>query len=120
MTSRIVVRAAPRPGIWSAPPAQKPAGSIASAIARKNKAPICQASRANSACVASGTTKVPSDPTAETTPSVRLRRCSDTARAAAVIPSEEAVHDRATPMNPPETSSAVTPSATAMIARPTA
>ena len=68
--------------------------------------------------MASGTRNVPSDPTAATTPSTLLRRASGTARAAAVSPSEEAVQDNATPINPPETISAVAPPAAAMTPSP--
>jgi len=117
--SRIVVLAEPRPGIRSAPPAQNAAGSIATASARKNSAPTCQAWRPRRACVASGTSKVPSDPAAATSPSVWLRRASETARATAVIASEEAMHDKATPISAPETISAGTPPAAAMMASPT-
>ena len=62
---------------------------------------------------------MPSDPAAETIPSVLLRRSSGTARAVAVIASDEAVQDSAMPINAPETSKAAVPPAKAMIASPT-
>ena len=68
--------------------------------------------------MASGTTTVPSDPTAETTPSIMLRRSAETARTTAVIANDVAVHDRATPINPPEMISASAPWAAAMMPRP--
>ena len=101
------------------PPARNTAGSIAAASATKNRAPICQAQFASNPWVTRGTISVPSDPPADTMPRVVLRRCSGTARATAVIASEEAVQDRATPTNAPETNSAGTPPAAAMIPSPT-
>jgi hypothetical protein len=118
-TSRMEVVAVLGPWILSAPPAQKAAGSIATAISTKNSAPICHGSCASKAWVASGTTIVPSDPTAETTPSIMLRRCSETARTTAVIVNDVAVHDRATPINRPEMISASAPWAATMMPRPT-
>ena len=67
----------------------------------------------------SGTTSVPSDPAAETTPSILLRRAAETARTHAVIANDVAVHDKATPMKPPETISASAPWAAAMMPKPT-
>ncbi len=61
---------------------------------------------------------VPNDPAAETTPSILLRRASETARMHAVIAKDVAVQDNAIPIKPPETMSASAPCATAMIARP--
>ena len=66
-----------------------------------------------------GTTRVPSDPTAETTPSAMLRRCGETARAQAAIASDVAVHDNAMPVSAPEMISASAPCAVAMMERPT-
>ena len=56
--------------------------------------------------MANGTTSVPSDPAAETTPSIGLRRFCETARTHAVMANEVAVHDKATPIKPPEMISA--------------
>ena len=106
-------------GILSAPPAKKAAGSIATAISTKNSAPICHGSRASRAWVASGTTRVPSDPAAATRPSIMLRRSSETARTHAAIANDVAVHDKATPINPPEMISASAPWAEAIMPRPT-
>ena len=106
------------PGILSAPPAQYAAGNIAIAIATKSSTPICHGSRASTAWVMSGTTSVPSDPAAETTPSIWLRRAGETARTHAVIANDVAVHDKATPMRPPETIRASAPWAAAMTHKP--
>ena len=65
-----------------------------------------------------GTISVPSEPAAETMPSILLRRSSETARATAVSASDEAVHDSATPISAPETISAVAPWAAAMTPSP--
>jgi len=97
------------PGILSAPPAKKPAGNIPIAISVKNNAPICHGSCARRACVASGTRRVPSDPAAETTPSVLLHRSGETARTHAAIANDVAVQDKATPINPPEIIRAIVP-----------
>jgi hypothetical protein len=118
-TSRIEVVAVLWAGILSAPPAKKAAGSIATAISTKNSAPICHGSRASRAWVASGTTRVPSDPAAATRPSIMLRRSSETARTHAAIANDVAVHDKATPINPPEMISASAPWADAIMPRPT-
>ncbi len=67
---------------------------------------------------AGGATSVPSDPAAETTPSIWLRRAGETARTHAVIANDVAVHDKATPRRPPETISASAPCAAAMTPKP--
>jgi hypothetical protein len=69
----------------------------------KNSAPHCQALLASIDWVVIGTISVPSEPAAETMPSVLLRRSSGTLRATAVITSDEAVHDSATPTIAPDT-----------------
>ena len=48
-----------------------------------------------------------------------LRRSSETARTHALIANDVAVHDKATPINPPEMISASAPWAAAMMPRPT-
>jgi hypothetical protein len=106
------------PGNLSAPPAKKAAGSIAIASSTKKNIPICHGLWESRAWVATGTKRVPSDPAAEISPSIMLRRCSETARAQAVIANDVAVHDTATPIMPPEMISADTPWAAAMTQRP--
>ena len=59
--------------------------------------------------VASGTVSVPIEPAAATMPRVMLRFFSETARALAVNPNDEAVHDSATPIKAPDTFSAPAP-----------
>ena len=118
-TSRSEVFDLSSSGILSAPPARKAAGSIATAIKTKSSAPVCHGARASNAWVVSGTTSVPSDPTAETRPRVLVRRSGETARTQAVIAKDVAVQDNATPINAPEMISASDPWAAAMMPRPT-
>src|ERR1700739_372075 len=115
---RIVILAPTRLEMRWAPPARKPAGSIPIARNTKNNAPICQAWCARIDCVVIGIINVPSEPPADTIPNTLLRLFSDTARAQAVITSEDAVHDNAMPTSTPETIRPEAPRAMAMTANP--
>ena len=103
----------------STAPARNAAGSIATASNRKNTTPTCQSQRASRNCNDGAITSVPTEEQAPTTPRIALRRSGETARAAAVIASEDAVQDSAMPTRPPDTANAAAPPADSMTSMPT-